>query len=108
VLEDALLRAGVPYQIVGGTRFFDRAEIRDVMAYVKVVVNPADEIALKRIINKPKRGIGDTVEKVEFEARERGRLVREAMRAAAEEWLGTGRALSSPPSSSCSTRSARS
>ena len=53
VLEDALLRAGVPYRIVGGTRFFDRAEIRDVIAYLKVVVNPADEISLKRIINTP-------------------------------------------------------
>jgi DNA helicase-2/ATP-dependent DNA helicase PcrA len=60
VLEDALLRAGVAYKIVGGTRYFDRAEIRDVMAYLKVVVNPADEISLLRIINTPRRGIGNT------------------------------------------------
>ncbi|MCL2340035.1 MAG: UvrD-helicase domain-containing protein, partial [Actinomycetia bacterium] len=59
VLEDMLLRAGVPYRIVGGTRFFDRAEIRDVMSYLKLVVNPADEIAAKRIINVPRRGLGD-------------------------------------------------
>jgi DNA helicase-2/ATP-dependent DNA helicase PcrA len=86
VLEDALLRAGVAYKIVGGTRFFDRAEIRDVMAYLKAVVNPADEIALKRIINTPKRGIGDTtVEKVEFTARERGTGFEEALRSAVEE-----------------------
>ena len=66
VLEDMLLRAGVPYRIVGGTRFFDRAEIRDVMAYLKLIVNPADEIAAKRIINVPKRGIGkSTVERIE-------------------------------------------
>jgi DNA helicase-2/ATP-dependent DNA helicase PcrA len=86
VLEDALLRAGVAYKIVGGTRFFDRAEIRDVMAYLKAVVNPADEIALKRIINTPKRGIGDTtIEKVEFTARERGIGFEEALRSAVEE-----------------------
>ncbi len=67
VLEDVFLRAGVPYQIVGGTRFFDREEIRDVMAYLKAVVNPADEISLKRVINKPKRGIGKTtVEALEY------------------------------------------
>ena len=51
MLEDMLLRAGVPYRIVGGTRFFDRAEIRDVMAYLTLVVNPADDIAAKRVIN---------------------------------------------------------
>ncbi len=72
VIEDALLRAGVPYRIVGGTRFFDRAEIRDVTAYLKVVVNPADEISLRRIINTPRRGIGDTtIDRIEFDARER-------------------------------------
>jgi len=60
VLEDAFLRTGLPYRIVGGTRYFDRAEIRDVMAYLKVIVNPMDEISLKRIINTPRRGIGNT------------------------------------------------
>ena len=60
ILEDMLLRAGVPYKIVGGTRFFDRAEIRDVMAYLKVVVNPDDDMAALRVINTPRRGIGAT------------------------------------------------
>lgn len=60
ILEDMLLRAGVPYKIVGGTRFFDRAEIRDVMAYLKVVVNPDDDMAAMRVINTPRRGIGAT------------------------------------------------
>ncbi len=70
VLEDMLLRAGVPYRIVGGTRFFDRAEIRDVMAYLTLVVNPADDIAAHRVINTPKRGIGKaTVEHIEEIAR---------------------------------------
>ena len=60
MLEDMLLRAGVPYLLVGGTRFFDRAEIRDVMAYLNLVVNPANDIAAQRVINVPKRGIGNT------------------------------------------------
>ena len=60
MLEDMLLRAGVPYRLVGGTRFFDRAEIRDVMAYLNLVVNPANDVAAQRVINVPKRGIGNT------------------------------------------------
>ncbi len=60
ILEDMFLRAGVPYKIVGGTRFFDRAEIRDVMAYLKVVVNPDDDVAAQRVVNTPRRGIGST------------------------------------------------
>ena len=71
MLEDMLLRAGVPYRIVGGTKFFDRAEIRDVMAYLTLVVNPADDIAAKRVINVPRRGVGKTtVERIEQFARE--------------------------------------
>ncbi len=71
ILEDMFLRAGVPYRIVGGTRFFDRAEIRDVMAYLKMIVNPADEMSVKRIINTPRRGIGSTsIAKIEELARE--------------------------------------
>ena len=71
VLEDMLLRAGVPYRIVGGTRFFDRAEIRDVMAYLTLVVNGADDLAAKRVINVPRRGIGrTTIERIEQFARE--------------------------------------
>ena len=71
MLEDMLLRAGVPYRIVGGTRFFDRAEIRDVMAYLTLVVNPADDIAAKRVINVPRRGIGKTtIERIDQYGRE--------------------------------------
>jgi DNA helicase-2/ATP-dependent DNA helicase PcrA len=89
VLEDQLLRTGVPYRIFGGTRFFDRAEIRDVNAYLKAVVNPCDEISLRRIINTPRRGIGDTtVDRIQVVARERGITFEEAVRAGAEEdWL---------------------
>ena len=60
MLEDMLLRAGVPYRIVGGTRFFDRAEIRNVMAYLVLAVNPADDMAALRVVNVPRRGIGKT------------------------------------------------
>ena len=60
VLEDMFLRAGVPYRIVGGTRFFDRAEIRDVMAYLKLVVNPDDDVSAERVVNTPRRGVGTT------------------------------------------------
>lgn len=59
-LEDAFLRAGIPYRLVGGTKFFESAEIRDVMAYLKAVVNPQDDVSLKRIINTPKRSLGKT------------------------------------------------
>ncbi|HKE76535.1 MAG TPA: DNA helicase PcrA [Acidimicrobiales bacterium] len=60
VLEEQLMRADIPYKVVGGTRFYDRREIKDAVAYLRAVVNPVDEVSLKRIINEPKRGVGDT------------------------------------------------
>ena len=64
-LEDVFLKKGVPYKIMGGTEFFKRAEIKDFMAYLRLAVNPDDDMALLRVINMPKRGIGDsTLEKV--------------------------------------------
>jgi ATP-dependent DNA helicase UvrD/PcrA len=60
IIEESLMRSGVPYKVVGGTRYYDRREIRDAMAYLRAVVNPADEVSVKRILNVPKRGIGDT------------------------------------------------
>ena len=59
VLEEALMRFGVPYKVVGGTRFYDRREIKDAMAYLRAVVNPLDEVSVKRVLNVPKRGVGD-------------------------------------------------
>lgn len=59
VLEEALTRQSIPYKVVGGTRFYDRREIKDAVAYLKAVSNPADEVAVKRVVNTPKRGVGD-------------------------------------------------
>ncbi|MDR2525434.1 MAG: UvrD-helicase domain-containing protein [Oscillospiraceae bacterium] len=63
-LETAFVRAGVPYRVVGGHRFYDRKEIKDMLAYLTVLTNPADEIRLRRIINEPRRGIGEATVQV--------------------------------------------
>ena len=80
VIEDALRYRGIPYAIVGGVRFYDRAEVKDVLAYLRLLVNPADNQAVFRIINVPRRGIGKTsVEKIERLAAERGIPIMEAL-----------------------------
>ena len=60
VLEDMLVRYGVGYQVIGGTRFYERAEIKDALAYLTLLVNPADTVAFGRVVNSPRRGIGNT------------------------------------------------
>lgn len=60
VIEEFLVRVGIPYKVVGGTRFYDRREIKDALAYLRAIVNPTDEVSVKRIINTPKRGVGDS------------------------------------------------
>ncbi len=60
VMEEQLMRSGIPYKVIGGTRFYDRREIKDALAYLKAVANPLDEVSVKRVINVPKRGIGDS------------------------------------------------
>jgi DNA helicase-2/ATP-dependent DNA helicase PcrA len=60
VLEDVLVRQGIPYQVIGGPRFYERAEIKDAVAYLQVIDNPADAVSLGRIANRPRRGLGDT------------------------------------------------
>jgi DNA helicase-2/ATP-dependent DNA helicase PcrA len=60
IVEEALLRVGIPYKVVGGTRFYDRREIKDALAFLRAVVNPVDEVSVKRVLNVPKRGVGDS------------------------------------------------
>lgn len=73
VIEEILIKSDIPYQLVGGIKFYDRKEIKDLLAYLRVISNPDDDISLTRIINVPKRGIGDTtVGKLVDEAARRG------------------------------------
>ncbi len=60
-IEDALMREGVPYRIIGGVRFYERKEIKDVLAYLRLVINPHDDVSFRRVVNVPARGIGKTV-----------------------------------------------
>ena len=74
--EEAFMRRNIPYKLVGGLRFYDRKEIKDIIAYLKLIQNPVDDISLKRIINVPRRGIGNaTMEKVEGYASEIGESI---------------------------------
>jgi DNA helicase-2/ATP-dependent DNA helicase PcrA len=71
--EERMITLGVPYRIIGGLRFYERAEIRDAVAYLRVLVQPADDLAFERIVNTPKRGVGDvSVRAMHARARERG------------------------------------
>ncbi len=60
--EEAFIRVGLPYKVVGGVRFYERKEIRDAIAYLRAIANPADDVSVRRILNEPKRGIGETTE----------------------------------------------
>ena len=60
VIEEQLVRAGVPYRVVGGVKFYDRREVKDLLAYLRALVNPDDEVSWRRVVNTPKRGVGET------------------------------------------------
>ncbi|MBU6329916.1 MAG: DNA helicase PcrA [Acidobacteria bacterium] len=93
VIEEHLMRIGIPYKVIGGTRFYDRREIKDAVAYVKAAVNPADEVSVKRVLNVPKRGVGESsVGRLDAHARSHGLTFTEALREAAAAGV-TGRAL---------------
>ena len=83
-LEDAFVRAGMPYRLVGGVRFYERKEVKDVLAYLRLIQNPFDAVSLQRVINLPPRGIGQ-------------KTVQELMRwSAAENLARTRRSCASP------------
>ena len=80
VVEEQLVRVGLPYKVIGGTKFYDRKEVKDVLAYLRAVANPDDEVSLKRVINTPKRGVGDTsIGRLDAWARSTGRKFGEAL-----------------------------
>lgn len=88
-LEEIFIRSAVPYKIMGGTKFYERAEIKDALAYLVAVANPADEMAVRRILNKPRRGIGDVTETaIARFAEEHGITFRQAL--SVPEQLGFG------------------
>ena len=85
VLEDMLVRQGIGYRVIGGTKFYQRAEIKDLLAYLRVTVNAADELSLLRVINTPRRGLGEVaVGRLQAWAAAEGVPLREALRRAAE------------------------
>jgi DNA helicase-2/ATP-dependent DNA helicase PcrA len=89
-LEEWFARGGIPYAVVGGTRFYDRKEIKDLLAYLKLLANPSDIVALKRIINVPRRGIGDaTAAKIEAAAQAWGIPAYQALRESERMELGS-------------------
>jgi len=93
VLEEALIRRDIPYKVVGGTRFYDRREVKDMLAYVRVLGNPSDEISARRILNVPKRGLGDmSVMRLVAWSKEQRRSIPEALDHAEEVGL-SGKAL---------------
>jgi len=90
-VEEQLIKAEIPYRLVGGTRFYDRREVRDAMAYLKTVTNPGDEVSVKRALGVPKRGVGATsVAKIDAYAADSGLTFYEALRHCAEAGV-TGR-----------------
>ncbi len=90
--EDRFLTIGLPYKVIGGPRFYERMEIRDAMAYFRLVVSPEDDLAFERIVNKPKRGLGDKAQQtIQVVARENGVSLVEGARIAVENQLIKGK-----------------
>lgn len=94
VIEEIFTRYGVPYRIIGGLRFYERKEVKDILAYLKVLVNPADTVSLKRILNTPRRGIGDrTVAELEAQAAVTDKTLYDVIESASHEGVVNKRAL---------------
>jgi DNA helicase II / ATP-dependent DNA helicase PcrA len=89
VLEEHLTRVGIPYKVIGGTRFYDRKEVKDALAYLKAAVNPVDEVSVKRVLNTPKRGVGDSsIGKLDAHASAHGYSFIDALRRADDAGVG--------------------
>jgi DNA helicase-2/ATP-dependent DNA helicase PcrA len=91
-IEDGLVKNRIPYTIVGGMKFYERKEIKDILAYLKLIANPSDGLSLKRIINVPSRGIGErTIDKIEAFSREKGSPLYEGLKQTlGKGWLTSG------------------
>ncbi|MGO2110693.1 MAG: ATP-dependent helicase [Pseudoclavibacter sp.] len=88
-LEEILIRSAVPYRLIGGTKFYERAEIKDMLAYLTTTANPADELATRRILNSPKRGLGPATETALWDFSQKHDITfRESMRRADEQGFG--------------------
>ncbi len=88
VMEDVLRKSEIPYQVIGGLRFYERREVKDVLAYMRILINPDDSVSLKRIVNVPARGIGKTsLEKVEAYCGGKGLTLLEGLRQVGQERL---------------------
>jgi len=93
VLEDVLVRQGVAYQVIGGPRFYERAEVKDLIAYLQVIDNPFDTVSLQRIANRPRRGLGDaSLARLQAYANAQGMSLWEALEFPEEAGLGTAQA----------------
>ncbi|HXW81249.1 MAG TPA: 3'-5' exonuclease, partial [Acidimicrobiales bacterium] len=93
-IEEELVRQGVPYKVVGGARFYERREIKDMLAYLHAIANPEDEVSLKRVLNVPRRGVGDTsMSRLDAWAASKGMPFGDALEHAREAGI-TGKALS--------------
>jgi DNA helicase-2/ATP-dependent DNA helicase PcrA len=88
-LEEAMVRSEIPYQVVGGHKFYDRREVKDVLAYLRVLVNPDDEVSWRRIVNVPKRGVGDSsIARLAIWAQQHGESFGEAVAHATDAGVG--------------------
>ena len=93
VLEESLTHGGVPYKVVGGTKFYDRREVKDALAYLRLASNPLDEVSIKRVLNVPKRGIGDTtVDRLDAYANKEQIAFALALRRTADAGIGSAAA----------------
>lgn len=93
ILEEALIHAGIPYRVYGGLRFFDRAEIKDALSYLRLINNPHDDAAMERVINNPPRGIGDrSLQTLRFNARDQNISLWQAVLNAVEDKVFAARA----------------